>query len=164
MLRRAAIQDLDKIIYVLEEVREDMKEIGIDEFDFDYPKEDHFREEIENGHLYLRGVGTDIAGFICISNNEILNSSHIKWSRNIPGTSFHRLVINKRYKDRGIEEELILLVENISIRHRLNYVKGVTYKPNADIIDALRKLDYRFVGDINVENKKYPFCCYEKLL
>ena len=81
MLRRATIQDLHKIVYVFNESMEDMEEHGYDKLD--YLGEDTFRDGIENGYIYVRGIGTDIGGFIFISSNEILNSSHIKWSKNI---------------------------------------------------------------------------------
>ena len=37
MLRRAAIQDLDKIMYIVDEVKEEMKQDGSDQFDDTYP-------------------------------------------------------------------------------------------------------------------------------
>ena len=162
MLRRATIQDLHKIVYVFNESMEDMEEHGYDKLD--YLGEDTFRDGIENGYIYVRGIGTDIGGFIFISINEILNSSHIKWSKNITGTSFHSITINKNYKDRGIEEELIFLAEDISRKYRLNYVRGCIYELNTDTIRAVEKFNYRFVGDIHKENMKYFFRCYEKLL
>ena len=61
MLRRAAIQDLDKIQFIVDEVKEEMRQEGSDQFDDTYPTEEHFRDDIENGHLYIRSIGTNIA-------------------------------------------------------------------------------------------------------
>lgn len=163
MLRRATIQDLHKIEYVFEEALEEMRQNGSDDFQIEYLGDDAFKYGIENGYIYLKGIGTDIGGFIFISSNEILNSSHIKWSRNVTGTSFHSITINKNYKDRGIEEELIFLVEDISRKYRLNYVRGCVCELNTYTLDVMDKLNYRFVGYIR-ENIKYPFRCYEKVL
>ena len=164
MLRRAAIQDLDKIMYIVDEVKEEMRQEGSDQFDDTYPTEEHFRDDIENGHLYIRSIGTNIAGIICINNKEIINSSHLNWSKCTPCTAFYRLIVNKLYRRSGIGKELVLLAEDISRRHRLNYVKAATYELNKSMISLFEKLNYRFVGKINVETRKYPFYCYEKLL
>lgn len=162
MLRRAAINDLHKIIYVLEDLRGCFEGESMD-FPYEYDYES-LQEEIINGHIYLRGVGTDIAGFVCIGNYDFLDSLDVKWSRNTPSTSFYKLIINKNYMDRNIEEELILLVEHVSIKHRLNYVKGITYEKFTSTVNSLDRLNYNLIGKVFIDGKKYPFYCYEKIL
>lgn len=164
MLRRAAIQDLKKIMYLVEDVVQEMKEQGSDQYDYSYPTEEHFREDIENGHLYIRSIGTNLAGIISINNEEVGFDSNLLWTKTTPCTSFHRLIVNKAYRRNGVGKELILLAEDISRRHRLNYVKGDTYEINEGMISLFKKLNYRFVGEFRRENKKHPFYCYEKLL
>lgn len=164
MLRRAVIQDLDKIMYVVDETKEDMQKNGSDQFDDSYPARKHFMEDIENGYLYIRSVGTDVAGIICINNNEITGTEHLNWSKITPCTAFYRLIVNKLYRRHGIGKGLVRLAEDISKRHGLNYVKASTYELNTSMIGLFNKLDYKFVGKVSVETKKYPFYCYEKLL
>ncbi len=163
MLRRAAINDLSKIIYLLDDIKEEMEVNYSITFPYDYDI-DLLSEKISNGHIYVRGVGTDIAGIICIGNDSYIDSLDIKWSRNLPSTTFYMLVINKRYRDKNIEEELILLVENISINHRLKYIKGITYEKFPNIIKALDNLNYNLIGKVFLDNKDHLFYCYEKNL
>lgn len=159
------MQDLHKIMYIVDEIKQEMIESGNDQFSDDYPTINHFRDDIENGHLYVRGIGTDIAGIICINNEEIgSEDDDIKWSRLTPCTAFYRLFVNNLYRRRGIAEELILLAEDISRRQRLNYVKAATYEINFPMISLFEKLNFKYVGKIFVETKKFPFYCYEKLL
>lgn len=162
MLRRAAINDLDKIIYVLDDLREYFKSEN-KEFPYEYDY-DCLKEEIINGHIYLRGVGTDIAGFVCIGNDDLIDSLDVKWSRNLPSTCFYRFVINRNYIDRNIEEELILLLENVSLKHRLNYVRGIVYEEFTSVINSFDNLNYNLVGKVLINHNKYPFLCYEKIL
>ena len=164
VLRKAIIGDLYKIMYVVDEVKEEMKKEGNDQFNESYPSEDHFREDIENGYLYVKGIGIDIAGVICISNKEFSVSKDLNWSRKTPSIVFYRLIVNKLYRRRGIGQELVCLAENISKMQGLNYVKGATYEINDSMLSLFDKLNYSFVGKAHVEGRKYPFHYYEKLL
>ena len=164
MLRKATIRDLDRMVDIVEEIKEEMRREGSDQFGDDYPIRFHFEEDIKYRHLYVKGIGTDIAGIICINNEEIPNSEHLYWTKVTPCTSMYRLFVNKLYRRRGIARELILLGEDISRKEGLNYVKAATYKINNSMISLFNKLGYKFVGEIKGENRKYPFLCYEKLL
>ena len=165
MLRRAVIQDLRRVMYIVEDIKKEMKEQGSDQFSDEYPNVSHFAEDIDSGHLYIRGIGTEIAGIICIDNQEIGKPEDgIKWSRVTPCTSFCRLFVNKIYRRKGVAEDLISLAEDISKRQRLNYLKAAAYGLNTPIISLLEKLAFKRVGKINLESKKYPLYCYEKLL
>lgn len=164
MIRRAVIQDLTKIMYVVEEVKKDMQLSGSDQFDDKYPAEEHFRDDIDNGYLYIRSVGTDLAGIVCINNNEISQAIHLNWSKKTPCTAFYRLIVNKAYRRHGIGRELVTLAEDISKKHGLNYMKASTYELNKSMMGLFDKLNYKMVGKINIEGKRYPFYCYEKLL
>lgn len=164
MLRKAVIGDLYKIMYIVDEVKEEMNNEGNDQFNENYPNEEHFREDIENGYLYVKGIGIDIAGVICISDKEFSISKDLNWSKKTPSTVFYRLIVNKSYRRRGIGEELVSLAENISKMQGLNYVKGATYEINHSMISLFNKLNYNFVGKGYFEGRKYPFYYYEKLL
>lgn len=159
------MQDLRKIMYIVDEIKQEMIENGSDQFSNDYPTITHFHDDIKNGHLYVRGIGTDIAGIICINNKELgTPEDNIKWSKLTPCTAFYRLFVNNLYRRRGIAKELILLAEDISKRQRLNYVKAATYEINEPMKALLESLSFKQVGKIYVETKKFPFYCYEKLL
>lgn len=165
MLRRAVTQDLRRVMYIVDEIKEEVKEQGSDQFSDDYPNVSHFAEDIDSGNLYVRGIGTEIAGIICISNQEIGGPEDgIRWSKVTPCTSFCRLFVSKIYRRRGVAEELVMLAEDISKRQRLNYIKAAVYELNAPMISLLEKLAFKRVGQINLDSKKYPFYCYEKLL
>lgn len=164
MIRRATMYDLKKIMYVVDEVKEDMQKQGNDQFDDTYPVEKHFREDIKNGHLYVRSSGIDIAGIMCINNEEFSSGAHLPWSKVTPCTAMYRLIVSKYHRKRGIARELIASAEEISIREGLNYVKAATYELNVPMINLFDKLNYKLVGKVVIESKPLPFYFYEKIL
>ncbi len=164
MLRKAAINDLHKVMYVVDEVKEDMNSQGNDQFDDNYPREEHFRDDIENESLFVKCIGIDIAGVICVNNKEFTDYEKFNWSKKTSSTVFYRLVVNKSYRRKGIARELVSLAEDISRMQGLNYIKGATYEINKPMISLFENLNYNFVGKSYVDNKKYPFYYYEKLL
>lgn len=164
MIRRATMYDLKKIMYIVEETKEDMMKQGNDQFDDVYPIEKHFKEDIANGHLYIRGSGIDIAGFMCINNEDLISASHLPWSKVTPCTVMYRLIVNKLHRKRGIGKELISSAEEISKRQGLNYVKAATYELNKPMMALFEKLGYNLVGKVKLERKQNLFYFYEKIL
>ena len=164
MIRRATMYDLKKIMYIVDETKEEMRSQGNDQFDNVYPIEKHFSEDIENGHLYIRCSGIDIAGIMCINNEDLTSANNLSWSKVTPCTSMYRLIVNRLHRKRGIARELIETAEDISRRQGLNYVKAATYELNKPMMALFSKLGYELVGKVKIDTKMHPFYYYEKVL
>lgn len=52
-LEQAHLNDLERVIEILKDGRNQLAERGIDQWQGDYPNRDHIKEDIENGYAYL---------------------------------------------------------------------------------------------------------------
>ncbi|MCQ2569897.1 MAG: GNAT family N-acetyltransferase, partial [Limosilactobacillus sp.] len=52
-LEKAQLSDLDRVIEILKDGRNQLSESGIDQWQGDYPNREHVKEDIENGYAYL---------------------------------------------------------------------------------------------------------------
>ncbi len=52
-LTKASLDDLERIVEILEDGRNQLAERGVDQWQGDYPNVDHVKEDIENGFAYL---------------------------------------------------------------------------------------------------------------
>ena len=52
-LRKATMEDLDTVMDILRDGRNQLAERGIDQWQGDYPNEEHIKEDIQHGWAYL---------------------------------------------------------------------------------------------------------------
>ncbi len=164
MVRPAVIDDLEQIMAIVNAVKEEMRNNGINQWDETYPLITDFRNDIENRVLYVAEVNGEIKGLICIDYLEPEEYADADWSLNEKPMVLHRMAVHPESRQQGIGIMLMQFAEGLALSQGVYYIRSDTYSLNPKMNALFRKLNYRFTGEIYFQRKTNPFNCYEKIL
>jgi GNAT superfamily N-acetyltransferase len=164
MVRLAEINDLEKIMPIVNAIIQEMRMAGNDQWDENYPQIMDFRKDIENQDLYVSEIDEQITGFICINPLEPVEYQSANWSVNQKPLVLHRMAVNPAYRNQGIGSMLMRFAEELALRKGVNYLRSDTYSLNTKMNALFQKMNYRSAGEIYFLRRTNPFHCYEKVL
>ena len=107
IIRLAEINDVDKIMEIIEEARLDLKTLTKCQWQFGYPNRDSFLKDISLNQLYV-GCEEDVVMVAALvqgvepTYNQIYNG---KWLQNEEYLTIHRIAVSKKCCHRGYAEQ-----------------------------------------------------------
>ncbi len=163
MIRLANQEDIKAIMKIVGLVVADMKREGNHQWNEAYPVSDDFLKDVRLKNLYVKeNTGGKVTGFICIDQIEPKAYEELMWSSNHSFLVIHRLAVSSDHRGQGIAREMIAYAENMARKGHIDYIRTDTYSKNKGMNALFSKLNYHFVGEINMLEKPCPFRCYEK--
>ena len=106
-IKQAKMDDLNQIMEILRDGRNQLAEQGIDQWQGDYPNEEHIKEDIEKGFAYLvQSQDDEIVGALSIveapdhSDDELNGDWLIDTDRYVV---IHRVAIHSNHAGKGYE-------------------------------------------------------------
>ena len=121
-IRKATKKDLDTILEILRDGRNQLAERGVDQWQGDYPNAQHIQEDIDNGYSYL--VKSDdgmTVGAVAIVNSPDHVYDHINGEWLINTTNYvtiHRVAIHSSHAGKGYASKLFISVIDYLEKHR----------------------------------------------
>ncbi|WP_122639542.1 GNAT family N-acetyltransferase [Romboutsia sp. Marseille-P6047] len=164
MIRKARLNDISTIIEIIKSTIEEMKTYNNTQWGENYPLDEDFADDIENGDLYVDDDCGHIKGFICVNFIEPVEYEGLNWSSNDKSMMIHRMAVNPRFRQQGVATELINFAEKLAYYNNVVYLKTDTYSINTKMNSLLKKCGFKFIGKINLFDKEKSFYCYDKLL
>lgn len=148
MIRRAAIQDLPKIMPLFEKAREFMCCSGNPHQWIDgYPSEEIIRNDIDNGNFYVEERNGRINGaFAFIIGTEPTYGKILgEWPDDKPYGTIHRLASDGSFK--GLTDRCV----NYCLE-KIPTLRADTHKDNHPMQKALERNGFKYCGIIHVAN------------
>jgi ribosomal protein S18 acetylase RimI-like enzyme len=164
MIRTATLLDLKQIMKIVETSKLDMHSYGNFQWNEDYPKENDFIKDIDEGTLFVYDIEGIIAGIICINNAEPEEYKTANWSKKKQAITLHRLAVSKKFQGQGIAYKLMNHANTICAQNEIDYLKTDTNSLNVKTQALLRKCGYSFTGEITFIDHPGIFYCYEKTI
>lgn len=131
-IRKAAKNDLDQIMPIIDEAKKFLKEDGNPQWQSGYPNVDAISTDIEQDAAWVLIVDQKVAGYTAVTSGPDPNYHQIdgRWNNDLdPYVAIHRVAISNEY--RGMHLASYLLSSLIS----LHYAEGVrNYR-----VDTLRR-------------------------
>lgn len=164
-IRHSTLEDLNAIMYLVNEAKSYFKEHGIDQWQDGYPNEDSFKEDIKNQHSYVLVDQEKIIGTMYSaieSEPAYADIKNGKWLTDTPYGVVHRVVVEASYKGHGLAN---LLLEYAEDQLRDLHVKSIrmdTHQDNKSMQRFLKKNGFIYCGEISYENA--PRIAFEKIL
>ena len=152
-IRKAAKNDLDQIMPIIDEAKKFLKEDGNPQWQSGYPNVDAISTDIEQDAAWVLIVDQKVAGYTAVTSGPDPNYHQIdgRWNNDLdPYVAIHRLAISNEY--RGMHLPTYLLSSLIS----LHYAEGVrnyrvdTFRRN-EIVQHLVK-DAGFIERGTIKN------------
>jgi ribosomal protein S18 acetylase RimI-like enzyme len=164
MIRKAVINDLESIMGILRKIIVEMHGYNNFQWDENYPQAQDFTSDIQKGNLFVSVREVEIAGFICINQNEPIEYEGLKWSLAEDALVIHRMGVNPDYRNAGIGVALVRFADELAKGAGVKYLKTDTYSLNTKAQSLFEKCGYVLVGEMNFLGREKPFYCYEKTL
>ena len=111
MIRKANMNDLEKIMKIIKATVEEMKDYNNTQWDENYPSDKDFVSDIKKQDLYVDEIDGDVAGFICLNYEEPEEYVDLNWSSNKKAMVIHRMAVNPGFRKKGIASKLVDFAE-----------------------------------------------------
>ncbi|WP_455662087.1 GNAT family N-acetyltransferase [Pradoshia sp.] len=164
--RKAAPSDLNRIMEIIKDAQFYLKELGIDQWQNQYPSEETILTDIRNGHGYVLLEEGKIIATVAISFDGERTYEHIydgAWLTHQDYAVIHRLAVGKASKGKGISNDIMKLAEELCKDRDIPSIKIDTHKHNVVMQHILQKNGYTYCGIIYVEDGSKRLA-YEKRL
>lgn len=162
MVRKSVFGDLDKVEKVLEEVKADMYESGIDQWDADYPNKDILKHDIQRqiGFIYIENG--EVLSYMVLNESCDNEYDALQWKYASPFLVIHRLFVSPSAQGKGISSKMIKYAEQYALENNYRSIRLDAFSLNKTANAVYLKKGYEFVGTVIF--RKGIFNCYEKLI
>lgn len=154
-LEQAHLNDLERVIEILKDGRNQLAERGIDQWQGDYPNRDHIKEDIENGYAYL--VHSDdhetVGAFAMVpAPDQTYDALDGQWEIETDQyVVIHRVAIHSEHAGHGYASGLfVALIDYIKEqRPEILSIRIDTHEDNAPMQHLIEKYGFHRVGTLH---------------
>ncbi len=168
--RKAAEEDLPRILQILDEARADLARHRVDQWQGACPNETDFRADIRRGECCVICHGSETAAVFTVSTQPEPDYDGIrdgKWTEGVSFCVLHCVAVAAEYRGSGLSEILLRFAEERAKKLGCRSIRTDTHSKNKAMLRLLRENGFRYRGNIlcSVEEGHDPVRqCYEKLL
>lgn len=168
-LVKATIHDLNTIYYILRDGRQQLADLGINQWQSTYPSVKQIVADIEDGTAWLyQDENYEIVGTAVLktSSDQIYRQTTANWPMTITHyATIHRLVIHSAHTRKGHASRLLSLMINESMVHHeeAQSIRIHIHCDNVPMQSLFTKLNFVKVDEIANTDHQQSYI-YEKLL
>ena len=165
-IRAAKIQDIPEIMEVTRACARYLINIGILQWNDQYPTEAAFTQDISRQELYVLLDQDRIIGMIAITTLMDEEYKAVEWlTKNKNSIYIHRLAIHPDYQGKGNAQTLMDYAEKHAANFGFESVRLDTFSKNIRNQHFYEQRGYVKLEDVYFPNQSEdPFHCYELLL
>lgn len=104
--RPAQPDDLEKVFVIFSGAINNMRAMGIDQWDELYPSKADIENDIKSGQMHLALSGDDVAAAYVINKSFDGEYELGRWSCSVGFAVVHRLCVNTVYQNRGVAAKI----------------------------------------------------------
>ena len=155
-IKQATMNDLDQIIEILRDGRDQLASQGIDQWQGDYPNVEHVQEDINNGFAYLvQSDDDETVGALSIveAPDHSYDELHGDWLIDTDKyVVIHRVAIHSNHAGKGYASALFTNVIDYIKAHRqdIKTIRIDTHEDNKIMQHLITKNGFTKVGELHV--------------
>lgn len=167
-LIKANLQQIDIIMPLIEDGRQALKNLGINQWQDAYPAIENITEDIEKGISYLLVDGDDYLATVAVDPfgepvYDTLEKGH--WISDAPYMTVHRMAVSAATANKGIGTKLLVALEALAKDLNFTQIRLDTHEDNLVMQRVALKNNYRFAGLVNYgEDVDFECFAYDKLV
>ena len=152
--RPAVMEDVPRILEIVQAARESLGRFGIDQWQGPYPGAERFEEDIRLGQCFIVEHEGETGAFFVLSTLPEPSYDDItdgKWSADVPCCVLHRAAVAKEYRGSGMSQALMRCADEQARAYGLKCIRVDTHRKNKPMQNLLRESGYRYRGNILVD-------------
>lgn len=163
MIKQISIDNLKEALDIFDDVKKDLINKGIDQWDDVYPNFNIIENDILKNHSYGFFENEHLVGYIAC--NEIFNEAYntIDWEfHDDKPLIIHRLAVKSKFQNIGIAKKLMQFAEIKAKNSGHVAIRLDAFIDNIKSIKFYQGLGYKLAGQVHF--RKGVFYCFEKKL
>ena len=168
--RAAAPEDIDAIMLIVRQARNYLKKHRVDQWQGEYPAQEHFMPDISSGRCYVMTYGGAVAGFFCLSEEPERDYDGItdgRWHGDGKYCTLHRAAVAAELRGTGLSDKLMAALEEKAEALGASAIRTDTHRKNKAMQQLLRRSGFTYRGNMlcSAEPGHDPARqCFEKML
>lgn len=162
--RYARKKDLPTILSIIQQAKQRLKTLNINQWQDGYPDEEAILNDIahKQGYLFVKN-GTIIAYVaICFEADPFYASIDGKWLSNQPYVVVHRLAVSDAYAHQGVAKHILQHASKLALKREYNAFRIDTHYANHYMRNLIRAHGFILCGLVQVRDGQR--LAYEKIL
>lgn len=162
MIKKILPENLSDAMTLFSNVVNKMQELGIDQWDNEYPSMDIISEDLKEGYAFGYFLNSKLAAYVALNEKYDIEYDDIDWDMDSKFIVVHRLAVDPSYQGKGLAKEMMIFAEKFAIQEGYKAIKLDTYCKNPIACRLYPSLNYQLKG--SVVFRKGDFFVYEKIL
>ena len=154
--RQSTEADMEDIMLTVRQARNYLKKHRVDQWQGDYPAEEHIRVDIERGDSYVVTYGGRVAGFFCLTDRPEPSYDALtdgKWYGSGRYCTLHRSAVMAEYRGSGLAERMVAAAEEVARTKGAETLRADTHRHNEAMKALLRRCGFTYRGNILVSSE-----------
>lgn len=139
-----------------------LREIGIDQWDEEYPSVEVIESAIDSRALYVVVKADDVAAAVGLDSNEPEEYGTCSWQFGSPALVVHHLLVHPNHWRIGLASRLMDFAEALAVRKGLLSIRLDAYTGNPAALSLYRGRGYSEAGQVVFPRRGLAFKCFEK--
>lgn len=169
--KQATLDDLDTIIDILSDGRNQLAEAGVDQWQGDYPSRNQITADIMQGAAFLFNADDNATvGAVAVvpSPDDTYDTATAKWlNTDQPYRVIHRVAIHSSHAGHGYATQLFAkIIDHITAKHPdIKSIRIDTHSDNLPMQHLIAKMGFERVGEmVGVYHTDDVCYVYEKII
>lgn len=165
MIRKATINEIQKITDITENVKKIMHEVdNIPQWDYGYPNYEVFANDIKNETLFVYDIDGEIAGYIVVNNEEDVAAQTIKYRKYDTYQVIHRFAVTPEFRGKGVAKALVNYVFDMAKEKNLEAIRIDTNSQNIQMNSLILSMGFEFCGQMEFKKDRPFWNAYDIIL
>lgn len=153
--RKTVEADIDRILCIIGQAQDYLKEQGIDQWQNGYPGQETIAEDVQNGYGYVLLMKDIVVGTVAVTFDGEKTYDRIyegKWLCDRDYATIHRIAVDAGYKGTGLASEIIGNIEQMCRDRAVHSIRVDTHRRNTSMQRLLEKNGFLYCGIIYLED------------
>ena len=165
-MRKAEINDIKKIVNIIDEAKKNLKADGIDQWQIDSMNEEFLLKQIKTGKSFVYEDG-EILAYAYLSDD--IEKAYMVWDDDFSGKkpiTIHTFAVDSNNTKRGVAMKFFIDIIKYAQKYQFDSLRIDTHEDNFKMRGLINKLGFKKIGNIFIdeEGRKKPRICYERYL
>jgi len=172
--RRTVEADIDRILCIIRQAQEYLKQQGIDQWQNGYPNRETIADDIRKGYAYVLLMNDVVVGTVAVTfdgektYDKIYEGKWLSERESAPGrrldyATIHRIAVDAQYKGAGFASKIIWNIEHMCRSRNVHNIRVDTHRRNTSMQRLLEKNGFIYCGIIYLEDGSERIA-FEKIL
>lgn len=165
MIRRAEEKDLERILFLVEEARQDMKAMGIPQWQGAYPSREDIEKDIRQAEGYVNVIDGTVRAYTCLKEGPDPNYQYMEkgsWRNDDPYLVLHRTCVDHDLKGHGLAGQFYAFAQAEARRRHIHNIRIDTHDLNEPMKHSLIKAGMVYCGIVYMSDGT-PRNAYQKV-